>query len=76
MKFNSIFFQEKSYYALAAFCENMGEEILPFLDSLMGKLFAALQTSQRMLQETCMVKTQSLCNYIVNDLNLITLMTF
>nr|GEX25924.1 importin-4 [Tanacetum cinerariifolium] len=32
----------------------MGEEILPFLDSLMGRLFTALQTSKRMLQETCM----------------------
>ncbi|PWA75080.1 ARM repeat superfamily protein [Artemisia annua] len=34
--------------------KNMGEEILPFLDSLMGRLFTALQTSKRMLQETCM----------------------
>lgn len=48
--------QEKSYYALAAFCENMGEEILPFLDPLMGKLLSALQTSPRNLQETCMVQ--------------------
>lgn len=47
--------QEKSYYALAAFCENMGEEILPFLDPLMGKLISALQSSPRNLQETCMV---------------------
>ena len=47
--------QEKSYYALAAFCEDMGEEILPFLDPLMGKLLAALQNSPRNLQETCMV---------------------
>lgn len=47
--------QEKSYYALAAFCENMGEEILPFLDPLMGRLLAALQNSSRVLQETCMV---------------------
>lgn len=47
--------QEKSYYALAAFCENMGEEILPFLDPLMGKLLGALQSSPRNLQETCMV---------------------
>ncbi|PHT34695.1 hypothetical protein CQW23_26495 [Capsicum baccatum] len=37
--------QEKSYYALAAFCENMGEEILPFLNPLMGKLLGALQSS-------------------------------
>lgn len=49
-------FQEKSYYALAAFCENMGEEILPFLEPLMGKLLAALQSSPRNLQETCMVQ--------------------
>ena len=47
--------QEKSYYALAAFCEDMGEEILPFLDPLMGKLLAALQNSPRNLQETGMV---------------------
>lgn len=47
--------QEKSYYALAAFCENMGEEILPFLDPLMVKLLGALQSSTRKLQETCMV---------------------
>jgi len=47
--------QEKSYYALAAFCENMGEEILPFLDPLMGRLLAALQNSSRILKETCMV---------------------
>ncbi|KAG6396390.1 hypothetical protein SASPL_142538 [Salvia splendens] len=45
---------EKSYYALAAFCENMDEAILPFLDPLMGKLLAALQNSPRNLQETCM----------------------
>ncbi|KAK7302070.1 hypothetical protein RJT34_12949 [Clitoria ternatea] len=37
--------KETSYYALAAFYENMGEEILPFLDSLMGRLFTAV-TSQ------------------------------
>lgn len=48
--------QEKSYYALAAFCENMGEEIVPFLDTLMGKLMVALQNSPRKLQETCMVQ--------------------
>jgi len=48
-------FQEKSYYALAAFCEDMGEEILPYLDPLMGRLVAALQSSPRNLQETCMV---------------------
>lgn len=47
--------QEKSYYALAAFCENMGEEILPFVDPLMIKLLSALQNSPRHLQETCMV---------------------
>lgn len=47
--------QEKSYYALAAFCEDMGEEILPYLDPLMGKLLASLQNSPRNLQETCMV---------------------
>nr|KAJ0194837.1 hypothetical protein LSAT_V11C700372460 [Lactuca sativa] len=34
---------EKSYYALASFCENMGEEIIPFIDPLMGKLLVALQ---------------------------------
>ncbi|KAJ6901333.1 importin-4 isoform X4 [Populus alba x Populus x berolinensis] len=37
--------KEKSYYALAAFCEDMGEEILPFLDPLMQKLLSALQNS-------------------------------
>ncbi|KAF3642377.1 hypothetical protein FXO37_22550 [Capsicum annuum] len=51
--------QEKSYYALAAFCENMGEEILPFLNPLMGKLLGALQSSPRKLQETCMVKDRT-----------------
>lgn len=51
----NLLMQEKSYYALAAFCENMGEEILPFLDPLMGKLLGALQNSARNLQETCMV---------------------
>lgn len=49
------FMQEKSYYALAAFCENMGEEILPFLDPLMGRLLATLQNSSRVLKETCLV---------------------
>lgn len=49
------FMQEKSYYALAAFCDNMGEEILPFLDPLMNKILSALQSSSRNLQETCMV---------------------
>lgn len=47
--------QEKSYYALAAFCEDMGTEILPYLDSLMGRLVTALESSPRNLQETCMV---------------------
>ncbi|XP_020584576.1 importin-4 isoform X2 [Phalaenopsis equestris] len=46
--------EEKSYYALAAFCEDMGEEILPYLDSLMEKLVASVQCNQRNLQETCM----------------------
>lgn len=55
--------QEKSYYALAAFCENMGEEILPFLDPLMSKLLSALQTSPRNLQETCMVQLMFLLNF-------------
>ncbi|MCI21268.1 importin-4-like, partial [Trifolium medium] len=32
----------------------MGEEILPFLDPLMGRLLAALQNSSRILKETCM----------------------
>ncbi|CAA6664910.1 unnamed protein product [Spirodela intermedia] len=45
---------EKSYYALAAFCEDMGTEILPYLDSLMGRLITALENSPRNLQETCM----------------------
>lgn len=47
--------QEKSYYALAAFCENMGEEIRPYLDPLMMRLLEALQTNSRKLQEMCMV---------------------
>lgn len=47
--------QEKSYYALAAFCEDMEEEILPYLDPLMGRLVISLQNSPRNLQETCMV---------------------
>lgn len=55
----SVLVQEKSYYALAAFCENMGDEILPYLDSLMGKLLGALQSSPRNLQETCMVSVFS-----------------
>lgn len=33
----------------------MGEEILPYLDPLMGRLVASLQSSPRNLQETCMV---------------------
>jgi hypothetical protein len=53
--------QEKSYYALAAFCEDMGEEILPFLDPLMMKLLGALQNSPRNLQETCMVRVLLMC---------------
>lgn len=47
--------QEKAYYALAAFCENLKEEILPYLGPLMEKLLGALQSSRRDLQETCMV---------------------
>lgn len=46
--------QEKSYYALAAFCEDMEEEILPYLDPLMGRLVISLQNSPQNLQETCM----------------------
>jgi len=38
----------------------MGEEILPFLDPLMGKLLAALQNSPRNLQDTCMVRKMHL----------------
>lgn len=34
----------------------MGEEILSFIDPLMGKLLSALQNSPRNLQETCMVR--------------------
>ncbi|KAL0659874.1 hypothetical protein Bca4012_080459 [Brassica carinata] len=34
--------------------KNMGEEIVAYLDPLMGKLMAALQNSPRNLQETCM----------------------
>lgn len=52
-----LLFQEKSYYALAAFCEDMGEAILPYLDPLMGRLITALQSSPSNLQETCMVLT-------------------
>lgn len=39
----------------------MGEEILPFLDPLMGKLVGALQSSTRNLQETCMVRVDCIC---------------
>ncbi|KAG8096702.1 hypothetical protein GUJ93_ZPchr0013g37856 [Zizania palustris] len=33
----------KSYYALAAFCEDMGEDILPYLEPLMCRLVVSLQ---------------------------------
>ncbi|CAD6202994.1 unnamed protein product [Miscanthus lutarioriparius] len=45
---------EKSYYALAAFCEDMGEDILPYLEPLICRLVMSLQSSPRNLQETCM----------------------
>ena len=51
----AVFRQEKAYYALAAFCENLSSEILPYLEPLMEKLLEALQSNQRYLQETCMV---------------------
>lgn len=41
----------------------MGEEILPFLDPLMGKLLGALQSSPRNLQETCMVLYLSIFSF-------------
>jgi len=47
--------QEKAFYALAAFCENLKEEILPYLGPLMEKLLEALQSPRRDIQETCMV---------------------
>ncbi|ONL96245.1 ARM repeat superfamily protein [Zea mays] len=46
--------KEKSYYALAAFCEDMGEDILPYLEPLICRLVMSLQSSPRNLQETCM----------------------
>lgn len=64
------FKQEKSYYALAAFCEEMGEEILPFLDPLMLKLLNALQNSPRNLQETCMVRAL-LFEVLLSDVSLV-----
>lgn len=56
--------QEKSYYALAAFCENMGEEIVAYLDPLMRQLMAALGNSPRNLQETCMVHYQYFLEFL------------
>jgi hypothetical protein len=49
--------QEKAFYSLAAFCENLKEEILPYLAPLMDKLLEALQSNRRDIQETCMVET-------------------
>ncbi len=51
------FLQEKAFYSLAAFCENLKEEILPYLAPLMDKLLEALQSNRRDIQETCMVET-------------------
>ncbi|CAI5982637.1 unnamed protein product [Closterium sp. NIES-65] len=49
--------QEKAYYALAAFCEHMGDEILEFLDPLMRQLMDALRSPDRNLQEMCIVSS-------------------
>jgi hypothetical protein len=57
-----LFLQEKSYYALAAFCEDMGEDILPYLDPLICRLVMSLQSSPRNLQETCMVCVEIVSN--------------
>ena len=43
--------KEKSCYALEAFCENMGDDILPFLAPLVTRLTELLRCSSRRTQE-------------------------
>lgn len=40
-----------SCYALESFTENLGEEILPYLEPLMAKLVEILQSGKREIQE-------------------------
>ena len=39
-------------YALEAFCENLGDEIVPYMDPLMEKLLLLLRTANRQTQVT------------------------
>ena len=43
--------KEKSCYALEAFCENLGEDIVPFLQPLVTRLMEMLRGSSRKTQE-------------------------
>ena len=43
--------KEKSCYALEAFCENLGDDILPFLEPLLEKLTQLLQNSSSDTQQ-------------------------
>ena len=43
--------KEKSCYALESFCENLGEDIVPFLQPLLERLTHMLQTSRHETQQ-------------------------
>ena len=43
--------KEKSCYALESFCENLGDDIVPFLQPLLERLTHVLQTSKHATQE-------------------------
>ena len=45
--------KEKSCYALEAFCENLGDDIVPFLEPLLSRLSELLKVGSRKTQEMC-----------------------
>ena len=45
--------QAKCCFALETFCENLGDEIVPFLEPLMARLCALLRAAPRDTQEIC-----------------------
>lgn len=72
--------KEKSCGALEAFCEELGSEILPYLEPLLAKLLHLLQNSKdRETQETALSAISSTANAagsVIRELTCDFLLTF
>ena len=53
--------KEKSCYALESFCENLGDDIVPFLEPLLSRLSELLKAGSRKTQEMCVSAIASVC---------------